>query len=90
MVESKKIIWMAVAAGAAALSAFVIRKGVRQAWRLATDGDPPGNPASHDTPWRDAIVYTAAMGALTGVGGLLATRGAEAGWHQLTGEYPPE
>jgi hypothetical protein len=90
MVEPKKIVWMAVAAGAAALGAYVVRKSLHQAWRLATDEDPPANPGSHDTPWRDAIVWTAATGALAGVGRLLATRGAEAGWHQLTGEYPPE
>jgi hypothetical protein len=90
VVEPKRIIWLAVAAGAATLGAIVVRKSLEQAWRLATDDDPPQDPASHDTPWRDALIWTAANGALLGIGQLVARRGAEAGWHQLTGHYPPE
>jgi hypothetical protein len=90
MVEPKKIFWMTLAAGAAALGALAVRKGLERAWRVATDEDPPVDPGSHLTPWRDALIWTAATGALSGVGRLLARRGAEAGWHQLTGEYPPE
>jgi hypothetical protein len=90
VLEQKRIIWLAVAAGAAALGMLAARKGLEQAWRLATDDDPPEDPASHDTPWREALIWTAASSALAGVGQLVARRGAEAGWHQLTGDYPPE
>jgi hypothetical protein len=82
--------WMAIAAGAAALAAVAVRKGLHGAWRAATDDDPPEDPASHDVPWSHALIWTAANGALVSVGQLLAKRGAEAGWHRLTGDYPDD
>ncbi|HSJ23525.1 MAG TPA: DUF4235 domain-containing protein [Longimicrobiales bacterium] len=87
--DPKRIIWMGIAAGAAALTAFAVRKGLEQAWRVATDDDPPDDPSSPDVPWRHAIIWAAATGAIGNIGRLLAQRTTEAGWHRVTGETPP-
>jgi hypothetical protein len=87
--DPRRIVWLGLAAGAGALAAFAVRKGLERAWRAATDEDPPQEPASPDVPWRDAIIWTAATGALGGIGQLLARRATEAGWHRVTGEHPP-
>jgi hypothetical protein len=88
--DPKRMLWLVLAAGAGALTAMAVRKGLDRAWRAATDEEPPDDPASHDVPWRYALIWAAANGALVSVGQLLAKRGAEAGWHQLTGEDPPD
>jgi hypothetical protein len=87
--DAKQIAWMAVATGAGALAAWGVRKGLEQAWRAATHEEPPGEPSSHDVPWREAILWTVATGALGALGQLLARRGTEAAWHRLMGEHPP-
>jgi hypothetical protein len=87
--DPKKVLWLGLAAGAAALASVAVKKGLEQAWRAATDQDPPPEPASPDVPWREAIIWTAAFGALSSVGQLLARRATEASWHRLTGEHPP-
>jgi hypothetical protein len=87
--DPRKVLWMGVAAGAAALASYAVKKGLEQAWRAAMHEDPPLEPADPRVPWRDAIIWTAASGALLGVGQLLARRATEAGWHRLTGDHPP-
>ena len=86
---TKKHAWMAVAGGAAALGSLAVRGGLNKAWELATDEDPPQDPSSWDVSWRDAIAWTIATGVVMGLAGLLARRGAAAGWHRLLGENPP-
>lgn len=87
--DPKRVAWMGLAAGAGALAAWGVRKGMQQAWRAATDEDPPEDAASPDVPWREAILWTVATGALGALGQLLARRGTETAWHRLTGEHPP-
>jgi hypothetical protein len=87
--SSRKYVWFAVATGAGALGAFLVRQGLNQAWKLAREEDPPENPAAWDVDWRDAVAWTLATGVVVGLGRLFALRGAAAGWHRLTGEHPP-
>lgn len=81
--------WAAFAAGAAMLGGVAVRQGLQQAWKLAKQEDPPLDPSASDVPWRDAIIWTVATGALVGLGRLIARRGAAAGWERLTGGAPP-
>lgn len=81
--------WAAFAAGAAMLGGVVVRQALHQAWRLAKHEDPPLDPSSREVPWREAIVWTVATGAVVGLGRLIARRGAAAGWERLMGEAPP-
>ncbi|HEX2168543.1 MAG TPA: DUF4235 domain-containing protein [Longimicrobiales bacterium] len=81
--------WAAFAAGAAMLGGAAVRQGLQQAWKLAKHEDPPLDPSASDVPWREAIIWTVATGALVGLGRLIARRGAAAGWERLTGGAPP-
>jgi hypothetical protein len=81
--------WVAFAAGAATFGGAAMRKALEQAWKLAMDEDPPLDPSASDVPWREAIIWTVATGALIGLGRLIARRGAAAGWQRLTGHSPP-
>ncbi|CAN5884218.1 hypothetical protein BH23GEM9_BH23GEM9_00060 [soil metagenome] len=85
----KQIAWAAVMMGAATLSGNAVRLGLDRAWRLTMDRKPPKDPSSRDVPWRDAILWTVATGAVVGLGQLLVRRGVEAGWTRFTGEEPP-
>jgi Protein of unknown function (DUF4235) len=89
-VEPKKAMWLAVVSGASALSMVAVRQGLNQAWRLATEEEPPEDPASEDVDWRDAIAWTLATSVIIGLGRLFALRGAAAGWRRFTGEAPPQ
>lgn len=81
--------WAAFAAGAAMLGGVAVRQGLQQAWKLVKHEDPPLDPSASDVPWRDAIIWTVATGALVGLGRLVARRSAAAGWERLTGGTPP-
>jgi hypothetical protein len=85
----KKLLWIAVAAGATSLGGRWVRQGLDHAWRLTAHEDPPTDPGSPDVPWRDAILWTVATGVVVGLGQLLIRRGLESGWSRLTGEPPP-
>jgi Protein of unknown function (DUF4235) len=73
----------AVAAGVAA------RKAIQLAWRSATGRQPPTNPESPDTTWREAVGWAVVSGAAVGVARLIATRTAASYWRRSTGELPP-
>lgn len=81
--------WTAFAATAAMFGGAAVRQGLHQAWKLAKHEDPPLDPTARDVPWRDAIIWTVATGALVGLGRLIARRGAAAWWERLTGDEPP-
>jgi hypothetical protein len=80
--------WKGVALGAGAASAMVTRKILRATWRGVSGQDPPVNPASPDTGWREAVVWAVGSAVALGVTRLVAQRGAAAAWKASTGEYP--
>lgn len=61
------------AAGAAALTKKVLTKG----W-VRSRGKVPGNPASSDTSWNEAMAWAVVSGVAVGVTRLLAQRGVAA------------
>lgn len=81
--------WGLVAGAAGALGAFAVRNGLEQAWKAAMGDEPPKNPAAHDVPWRDAILWTVATGVVIGLGRLFAERAAVSMWDRYTGHKPP-
>ena len=74
-------------AGAAAgvATRFVLKQG----WRKTKGGDPPTNPASPDTTWKEALAWTAASGVAIAVTRLVAQKGAAEAYKKKTGRYPP-
>ena len=81
--------WKAVALGAGAASAALTRRLLRGVWRGMEGGDPPVNPASRSTTWRQALVWAVASGVALAVTRLFAQRGAAAAWRARTGNEPP-
>lgn len=57
-----------------ALAARVARAGAAGVYRLATDRDPPKNPASLRTSWGEAIAWAALAGVTGGLARLVARR----------------
>lgn len=82
-------LWSLVATASAVLAAMAVRTALSKGWRTVTDDEPPENPASSDTGWREALAWTALTGAAVGITRLLAERGSTAGWKAVTGEKPP-
>lgn len=82
-------LWKVIALGAGVFGAKYARNALDGAWRKTVGGDPPKNPASHDTRLSEAIAYGAVSGAAVGLARMFAQRGAAGAWHKATGAYPP-
>lgn len=82
---SRKNRWIAVSGLAAAGAALATRSLLRRSWHAATGEDPPMNPASTDTAWTEALVWTVAASVVAGVSRLAARRTAA---HVLGGPVP--
>lgn len=81
--------WLAVAGGSAVIASFAARNLIRAAWRAFSNEDPPLNPASEDTEWREAVTWTVVVGTAAALAQLVARRGAAATWKSVTGSRPP-
>lgn len=84
---SRKHRWIAVSGAAAMAAAFLTRSALRRGWNATTGEDPPMNPASTDTAWTEALVWTVAASVLAGVSRLAARRTAA---HVLGGPVPED
>lgn len=89
MAISEETRWTLVAAGSAAVAAWLARGGLTAAWKLVRGEDPPRNPADRDVSWRDALLWTGGAAAAAGIARLLARRGTATLWERLSGETPP-
>jgi hypothetical protein len=86
---AERTAWKVLGTGLAILTGIVVRKVLVAVWRRATRHEPPTNPAAGDTGWGEAVVWALASGAAIGVGRLVGTRGATAGWQRVVGAPPP-
>lgn len=86
---AERTAWKVIGTGLAILTGLVVRKLLIAVWKRATDHEPPTNPAAADTTWGEALVWAVASGTAIGVGRLIATRGATAGWQRVVGAPPP-
>lgn len=80
--------WNLVALGSAALAGIAMRSLLQSGWQLYRGEEPPDNPAARSVEWRDALVWSIAVGAAAGVARMLGERSAAAGWKKLRGDYP--
>jgi hypothetical protein len=87
---AERLTWRVVGTGLAIVAGLVVRKVFVVVWRAATSHDPPTNPAAPDTSWGEALGWALASGAAIGVGRMVATRGATAGWTAVVGAPPPD
>lgn len=81
--------WRIFGGLAAVLAGIAARKGLVQAWRLATGDDPPANPEAPDTSWQEALGWAVVSGAAMGLARMLATRKAASYYRRSTGHLPP-
>ena len=88
MVNSHKITYSLLAAGAAFLAARVVRATLEKGWEKFAKDVPPENPADPETSWKEALVWSVSSGVLVGLARMVAQRGAAAGWHRLMGYNP--
>jgi hypothetical protein len=86
--STSDLTWKALAVGAGAASAFATRRLMQSVWKNVKGQDPPTNPASPRTTWREALVWATISGVLLAVTRLVAQRGAAAAWKAKTGSYP--
>ncbi len=78
---------MAVSGIAAMGAAYLTRSALRRGWNATTGEDPPMNPASTETAWTEALVWTVAASVVAGVSRLAARRTAA---HFVDGPVPDD
>lgn len=74
--------WMALSLGSAVLAAVVVRGGIRAAWKVTRDDDPPLNPLRQDSTWTDAVLFSLATGLTVGLARLGARAVASSAWNE--------
>ncbi len=74
----------------AVVAAVMARKALTAAWSLATGDDPPQNPASDDTSWREALLWGAAAGLVAGLARTIGQRAAAGAWANVSGDEAAE
>jgi hypothetical protein len=85
----KRWLWQGASALAAIAAGALARAGLQRAWIATQQTDPPDNPADPSTRWRDALVWSVAIGAGMGVARVIGRRAAAAGWTAALDEAPP-
>ena len=80
--------WSLVAAGSAMMVGMAVKALLNKSWKAVTKQNPPLNPASRDTSWKEAIAWTVASSVAIGVAELIARRGADTLWQKTLGEKP--
>ncbi|PAP80562.1 hypothetical protein B1759_04045 [Rubrivirga sp. SAORIC476] len=73
---SQKTRWILLSGLAATGTAFVTRSLLRRGWHAAAGEDPPLNPASSETAWTEALVWTVSASVVAGLSRLTARRAA--------------
>jgi hypothetical protein len=72
------------------VSAALVRRGLRAAWRTSRHEEPPTHPAAHDVRLREAMVWALAVAAGVAIARVVAERAAAGAWKAATGSLPPD
>ena len=72
----KETKWLLVSGGAAMLAAMTTKSLLKRGWHAVYGQDPPMNPESPETTWKEAVVWTLAISVVGGLARLGARRGA--------------
>ncbi len=80
-------LWTAAAGGVALLAATGAKKVLARSW-TARRGAVPGNPATSDTTWGEALVWAVASGVVVGLARLVAQRGVAEAFNRLGRTLP--
>lgn len=85
--DEDDVMWTAAASVAALAGAQVARKALAKAW-VRKRGAVPGNPATDDTTWSEALMWAVVSGVGVGVARLLAQRGVAFAFERQRGTVP--
>lgn len=85
--DDEDVMWTAAASVAALAGAQLARKALTKAW-VRKRGAVPGNPASGDTTWGEALVWAVVSGVGIGVARLVAQRGVAFAFEKQRGGLP--
>ncbi|MBX3313983.1 MAG: DUF4235 domain-containing protein [Actinobacteria bacterium] len=85
--DEDDVMWTAAASVAALVGAQVARRALTSAWTRKRGG-VPGNPATSDTSWSEAMVWAVVSGAAIGVARLVAQRGVAFAFEKQRGAVP--
>lgn len=85
--DEEDVMWTAAASVAALAGAQVARKLMTSAWERKR-GAVPGNPASDDTTWTEALMWAVLSGVGVGVARLVAQRGVAFAFEKKRGGLP--
>jgi hypothetical protein len=86
-VDDDDLTWT-VTAGLAAVGAAALTKKVLTKGWVRSRGKVPGNPATSDTSWNEAMAWAVLSGVAVGVTRLLAQRGVAAVFASRRGGVP--
>ncbi|MGK7396695.1 MAG: DUF4235 domain-containing protein [Candidatus Cyclobacteriaceae bacterium M3_2C_046] len=86
--QNKPMIYKGVITATSFLTAYLIRKGLSMSWKKMARQDPPKNPASFNTSWKDAILWSIFSGIVLSLAKVAARRFAFSGWYKALGERP--
>jgi hypothetical protein len=82
--------WKAFGAAAGIAAGMAARKAMEASWRRRQGTDPPSNPASPDTTWSQAILWTIVSGVGIALARLAAERAAAGLFTRRVGHLPAE
>jgi len=86
---SRKQQWYLLSGLASMIAAEVTDHLLTTAYRAIRRTDPPEDLHYLDVGWKQAVLWTAGVGALVGVTELLARQGADRAWRRLKRSKPP-
>lgn len=85
--DDEDVMWTAAASVAALAGAQLARKALTKAW-VRKRGAVPGNPATDDTTWGEALMWAVVSGVGVGVARLMAQRGVAFAFEKKRGSLP--
>ena len=87
MSDDDDLIWTLATTGAAVGAAALAKKALTKGWVTRT-GKVPGNPASSETTWSEALTWAVVSGVVVGVVRLVAQRGVALAFERRRGGLP--
>ena len=75
--DEDDLLWTVAASGSAIGAAVLAKKVLSSSWTKRR-GSVPGNPATSDTSWSEALMWAMVSGVVVGIVRLLAQRGVAA------------
>jgi hypothetical protein len=82
---SNQDVYKLALAGSTVVVGTAVKSLLNTSWKTVAKRNPPLNPASADTSWKEALLWTIVSSAAIGVAQLLARRGADALFHKANG-----